>query len=85
MGDGLPEKLYTAWRSSQADPTAFPSWGNCDSETRVAWEAVAVVARGDAASKVNDEIAMLRGANAAWQRTNAELTAMITALEGRSS
>jgi len=46
MGDGLPEKLYTAWRSSQADPTAFPSWGNVEAETRVAWEAVAIAARG---------------------------------------
>lgn len=69
MGDGLPEKLYTAWRSSQADPTAHWSWGNVESETRVAWEAVAVVARGQVGARIGD----LEAAALAQRNTISEL------------
>ncbi len=73
MGDNLAELLYTAWRSAQDDPSAHPSWGNVEATVRGAWEAVATAARRDAASKVNDEVQMLRDANAAWQRRDAEM------------
>lgn len=39
----LSERMYTAWRRAQHDPTEHPSWGNLPAEQRGAWEAVAGV------------------------------------------
>lgn len=64
MNDGLPEKLYTAWRSLQPDPTTHPSWGNVEAETRRTWDAVAVVAR----SYVTEKCASMLGVEAAKVR-----------------
>lgn len=49
MGDGLPEKLYMAWRSSLLSTVPdLPSWGNVrDPDVRAAWEAAARVARAE--------------------------------------
>lgn len=65
MGDGLPEKLYMAWRAALPDPTDVPSWGNVPSEARLAWEAVAMVAHHHAVTDAVDLMDYIQAAKRA--------------------
>lgn len=75
MDDGLAEKLFNAfWASVCAHGWPKPcTWFELHETQREAWQQVAIAARADAASKIHDEVEMLRAANDAWQRENSEL------------
>lgn len=79
MDDGLAERLFNAFWKPIVDAGYPPpvTWAALGDAQRMAWQAAAVAARTEFADRVDAEVEMLRGANAAWQREYADATAKL--------